>query len=120
MANGDGGHELIAEVVRAAARVYGWPHFAPQRRRAVALDPAVLDALAGRWRLEPGGFEVAVIRDGDHLLLSTPRGSHYTFHPASTTELFALEDGATLRVRWDAEEGPELQLWGSTARRAER
>ncbi|HEX2253505.1 MAG TPA: serine hydrolase domain-containing protein [Thermoanaerobaculia bacterium] len=120
MANGDGGHELIAEVVRAAARVYGWPHFAPERRRAVTVDPAVLDGLVGRWHMEPVGFEVTVIRAGNHLLLATPRGSRYTFHPASTTEFFALEDGATLRVRWDAEEGPEMQLWGSTGRRGGR
>src|SRR3546814_11241024 len=47
MANADGGHALIDELVRSAARTYQWPRFAPQRPQTADLDLALLDGHAG-------------------------------------------------------------------------
>src|SRR3546814_18384783 len=44
MANADGGHALIVELVRRAARTYQWAGFAPQRREHAALAPARSEA----------------------------------------------------------------------------
>src|SRR3546814_2475518 len=48
MANADGGHALIDELVRSAARTYHWPGFGTQRREHAAQAPTVRSGPAGR------------------------------------------------------------------------
>src|SRR3546814_9998547 len=90
MANADGGHALIDELVRSAARTYQWPGFAPQRRETAALDPAVLDGHAGDYEVREYGIVLSVVRKDDHLIVNTPRGSSYTFYPATGNDYFAI------------------------------
>jgi len=47
LTNGDGGHDLINEVVRGVARVYRWPDFTSEERVAARVEPSRLDALEG-------------------------------------------------------------------------
>src|SRR3546814_4390220 len=89
MANADGGHALIDELVRSAARTYQWPGFAPQRRETAALDPAVLDGPAGDYEVREYGIVLSVVRKDDHLIVNTPRGSSYTFYPANSNAYLA-------------------------------
>lgn len=114
MANADGADVLINEIVRSAARVYGWPGFEPQHRRAVAVDVADLEALAGSYRMI-AGFDADVRAAGDHLVLATPRGSTYNFYPLDSRRFVAVEDGSELIFN---DEGPGgLRLWGMTGTR---
>ncbi len=117
MTNGDGGHDLIQEVRRAVARVYGWPDFAPEERAVVALDPSVLDAYAGRYHVRDHGFTITLQRDGDHLTALTPRGSSYTFYPETETAFVAVEDGSTLTITRDPNGPDVIRVWGMTAQR---
>ena len=114
MANADGADLLINEIVRSAARVYGWPGFAPQHHRAVAVDVADLEALAGSYRMI-AGFDAEVRSTGDHLVVATPRGSTYNFYPLDRRRFVAVEDGSELIFH---DEGPGgLRLWGMTGTR---
>jgi CubicO group peptidase (beta-lactamase class C family) len=116
MANSDGGQELIGEIVRAAARAYGWPDFAPEQRRPIAIDPADLAARAGTYDVGEG-FALTVVVEGDHLVVATPRGSRQAFYLAADGDFFSPDDGATLVFPRGADGGRQLELWGMTARR---
>lgn len=112
MANADGADALISEIVRSVARVYGWPDFRPERRQAIALDNDRLDARAGRYEVADLGLVLSVTRQGDHLQVATPRGSSYTFFPASDRRYVALEDGAELEFDEDGlPRGAGLRVW---------
>jgi CubicO group peptidase (beta-lactamase class C family) len=117
MTNSDAGNELIAEIVRSVARVYRWPDFAPPTRPVAALDSATLNSYAGTFRVESNDLTISVVAVHDHLVVMTPRGSWYAFHPASRSEFFAIEDGGTLQFYGSAEGITALRLWGMTARR---
>jgi CubicO group peptidase (beta-lactamase class C family) len=118
MANADGGNELIDEVVRSAARTYQWPDFAPQRREIAATEPAVLDSHVGDYEVREYGIVLSVKRKDDHLLVDTPRGSSYTFYPATGSDYFAIEDGSELTfIQGPEGTEPALRVWGMVALR---
>lgn len=110
MSNGDGGKDLIEEICRSLARQYHWPDFQPQRIRVARIDPAVLDARAGRYRIAEFGFTLTLRRHGRTLVANTPRGSRYTFLALSPLRFVAIEDGATLE--FDAHAPDQIRLWG--------
>jgi CubicO group peptidase (beta-lactamase class C family) len=122
MANGDGGDLLINEIVRSVARTYRWPDYASQQRATTAVDPTALNAHAGEYEVRNYGFVLSVRRESDHLIVSTPRGSWYTFYPAGDNDFIAIEDGSELTFTKAAESGqPILRVWGMTAlRRADQ
>lgn len=118
MANADGGNELIDEIVRSAARTYRWPDFAPQRRDIAAIEPAVLESRVGDYEVREYGIVLSVKRNGDHLVVDTPRGSSYTFFPATGSDYFAIEDGSALTfIQGTAGAEPALRVWGMVALR---
>jgi hypothetical protein len=142
MTNHDGGHELIGELVRGVAHVYGWPDFRPVRHPAVRLrGPALqrrLRACAGTFRVRAWDLPLTVraARDplGAHLVLRTPRGTTYHFYPTDVTpshlRFVSLEDGAVLSAvgpagarDGSADTGQPaggctaLELWGARAER---
>ncbi len=120
MANGDDGDLLINEIVRSVARTYQWPDHSPQRRAAMTIAPAALDALAGDYEVRDYGLVLSVRREEGGLIVSTPRGSWYTFQPARDDAFFAIEDGSELTFAKDAASGrPALHIWGMTALRRE-
>jgi CubicO group peptidase (beta-lactamase class C family) len=118
MANGDGGDLLINEIVRSVARTYQWPNYASQRRVTRGVEPTSLNAHIGEYEVRNYGFVLSVRRERDHLIVSTPRGSWFTFYPAGDNEFFAIEDGSELTFA-NAEDNdqPILRVWGMTALR---
>ncbi|QGX40039.1 serine hydrolase domain-containing protein [Permianibacter aggregans] len=116
MANANGGHELISEVVRAAAATYQWPDFAPKERPLARLNTEQLDQFAGTYRVQPHGFNLQISRVADHLQVNTPRGSHYNYFPVSTNRFVAIEDGSELHFSSDREAGTQtLTIWQMNA-----
>jgi len=113
MANGDGGKELIDEIVRSAARSYQWPDFSPQRRQTVSLDSSVLDGQVRDYEVREYGFVISVRRDRDHLVVATPRGSSGAFYPATESEYFSMEDGSPLTIaNSPTDTQTVLRVWG--------
>lgn len=117
MANNDGAHELINEVVRSVARVYDWPDFKPRERGFTALDPSLLHSYAGEYVVAEHDLTLTVSGASDHLRISTPRGSFYTFYPTGAREFFALEDGSRLTITSVPGRPDELHIWGMVAPR---
>ncbi|MBN1884417.1 MAG: beta-lactamase family protein [Candidatus Krumholzibacteriota bacterium] len=96
MTNGAAGMTLAVEIVRAVARVYGWPSDAPAEVRTVRLAETDLDRLAGKYGIDglPGSV-VEIARAGDHLALSGP-GISLTLHPVSESRFAAIEERVDL------------------------
>jgi len=118
MTNGDSGHDLIGEIVKSVARVYGWPGFEPEERASVTVDVSVLEANVGEYYVSDYDFMITVKREGDHLFVTTPRGSRYTFYPATDSEYFAIEDGSTLTFAGGSRaQDRSLNVWGMSAQR---
>lgn len=66
MTNSDNGHALIPEILRAIARDYGWPDFAPPERTLTAVSPESFDRYVGAYAFA-SGVTLAFWRDGSHL-----------------------------------------------------
>lgn len=115
MTNGDGGGDLINEIRRSLARVYGWPGFEPKRMAAAHLGAAMLDARAGTYHVVEADFPLTLRHEGEMLVARTPRGSSYHFRAVSPWRFIAIEDGAELV--FDNEQPDRLRIWGMHANR---
>lgn len=71
MTNGDNGSELIAELERAVAAVYGWPIDRPDEVTPVTVGPAVLARDAGVYEIAGVGRLEVSVKDG-RLFVATP------------------------------------------------
>ncbi|MBL9096964.1 MAG: beta-lactamase family protein [Alphaproteobacteria bacterium] len=120
LTNADRGNDLAMEIVRAAARVYGWPTFAPILMEAATLSDQTFDAIAGIYDFPEAGIAVVLTREQDRLRLTAPRG-HSILQPVrdqwpKTVTLYCIEDAQPAIVQ--ANKGAiELLLWGMTGRR---
>jgi CubicO group peptidase (beta-lactamase class C family) len=100
--NSDAGSTIAAEIVRAAARVYGWYGFAPRTVAALALATGALDACAGRYHVSSGpDLTVVIRRDGDHLVLSL-MGQDQELVPTTPDTFVSLDTGQALTFERDA------------------
>ena len=100
MTNGDRGHELVAEILDAAAREMEWPDWEASPPAEDDGPPIVLDAVIGAYEVRPG-MVIEVARDGDELTLTLSgqppirflRISESDFGSFSVETTLALDDG---------------------------
>jgi hypothetical protein len=72
MTNGDGGPQLIGEVMRALAAEYQWPDYGAKQVTTVAVEPAAVAGLLGKYLMRVGpGVRAEVRKDGDKLMLKS-------------------------------------------------
>jgi len=99
MTNGDLGGELVQEILRGIAHVYGWEQFKTTEKTVVSIDSATLSSFVGRYRLESSGIEgmLAVTLDGGRLRVQLPTWlAARTLHAAAPDRFFMLESPAEL------------------------
>lgn len=106
MTNARGGGRLAAEILRAIAREYDWPDYAPKERAVVTIDPKTIDGYAGTYEInvQPGRtirIEVTIEQGRLHAMW---RGNpKREWLPMSATEFFSTDSEVTLRFVKDAE-----------------
>lgn len=113
MANGNNGDRLIQEMTRAIAKELKWPAYQPEKLRHENWTPEQLHALVGDYKMMPARFTISIVAEGDHLIISTPRGTSYTAYPISNTELVTIEDGEHIII--SRSKNIELSMWGMKA-----
>lgn len=102
MANSDASPALIQEIVRAIAAEYRWPERFHRFVRPLTLDAAVLQRLAGIYRLEPrvetpgDGKEIAVSVTRDGLRAALPDGTVHELRPVTASEFLDPSTEMTL------------------------
>lgn len=93
MANGANGPVLAHDIVRGIAVAWSWNAFGPRERTAVALTPAQMSRLEGRYRYRDTG-EFTVRLDAGRLTLVSPGEDPELAYAASPDELFGLTQDA--------------------------
>lgn len=106
MTNARGGGRLAAEILRAIAREYNWPDYAPKERALAAIDPKSIGGYAGTYEFNvaPGRtIRVDVTIEQDRLYAKLPGNPKSEWLPMSATEFFSTGSEITLRFVKDAE-----------------
>lgn len=98
MLNGDDA-TIIAEIVRAVAREYGWPDFQVEVKKSVALTAEQLVRFAGRYSFGPMEIEIRIVDGG--LVVRMPDGRAQPLHAESATTIFNLEDNIVIDFTFD-------------------
>jgi hypothetical protein len=91
MTNADRGQELAMEIVRGVSRGLDWPGFSPRRVQLAAMSQQEIDRFAGQYHFAGLDLTAVFAREGDHLILQTPRWG--AFYPISKTTFIRVEDG---------------------------
>jgi len=86
LTNAEDGYWVVLELLRAIAREYTWPDYAPQHA-AVTVDPQVYDAYVGEYEARPG-FTLRIRQQGDALLVEAPGQPAMQLHPTSESTFF--------------------------------
>jgi len=118
MTNGESGDRVMMEIVRAVAKTYGWPDFAPATYASFTLAPDVLAAREGDWAVDLDGQHIVFTlrRDGQGLAIETFRGT-YPFTPITATTMVAPEIGAKASFETGADGKPVLKVFGLTLKK---
>lgn len=115
LTNGDGGAELMNEIVRAIAEEYGWNDMRPAIRRAVALDSTRLLPAVGRYTLAPGRDVELSWREGTLWAAPAGRTPQRTYAQDDSTLGVLFDADFVIRLRRDATGGVAAIGWGSAA-----
>jgi CubicO group peptidase (beta-lactamase class C family) len=116
MTNSEGGNQLIGEILRSLASVYGW---GIMRSKEVTLAEVALSPYAGDY-LDDDAAEppYRVTIEGNRLHLTHPDIGDWSLSPLSETEFMYLDNGTTVTFSKDAAGAVEsLSLWGQARRK---
>ena len=100
MTNGANGAELASGILRALAVEYKWPSQHPVERKAVALDLAAQEKLAGRYVIAGLGDFTIARRDG-RLMVALREGAWEPLYAEAPDLLFVLSRKLELRMAGD-------------------
>jgi CubicO group peptidase (beta-lactamase class C family) len=103
MTNGEGGRQLVPEVLRAVSKTYGWTVARTEELEIVHLAAADLAALAGAYEI-PGFTKIAITAEGDRLYLTVAAlGPERSELLAQTRDkFFVLANGVAVEFVRDA------------------
>ncbi len=90
MTNSDSGGQLLDELRRTIAQVYGWPDFQPSVHHIAAVAPQRLDLLAGSYQLAPQ-FVLTITRQDNHLVSQATGQGPVDLFPENEGEFFTRE-----------------------------
>jgi CubicO group peptidase (beta-lactamase class C family) len=123
MTNGDRGAEIMQDIVRAVAREYGWPGFAPLERTPGTSDPSLYKDFAGRYEIPIRSPPVVMLVETDNGKLYRGSGpARVELMPESASTFFAMDSDMRIEfVRDGSGRVTEARVWqGGIERKATR
>ena len=110
MTNSDNGFTLIDEMLAALATAYDWPHYKPEEKQVLRLDPETYKSFTGRYEVGPDYF--LDVTWEDYYLVIQPTGQAATRFYAEGQTLFYSTD-PYIRIQFLRDQGPVngLVLW---------
>jgi len=110
MTNSDNGFTLIEELLCALSAAYQWPHYKPEEKPVLRLDPDTYQSFAGRYEVGPNYF--LDVTWEDYYLIIQPTGQAATKFYAEGQTLFYSTD-PYIRIQFLRDRGPVdgLILW---------
>ncbi len=95
MSNSDSGGRLVEEVLRTIWSAYGWPGLEPIVKVVADIDPAVYQAVAGRYEFPGAGIVTLEVANGQ-LWADAPGLGRVELLPESDTVFFVRDTGANV------------------------
>ncbi|MHB8056084.1 MAG: serine hydrolase domain-containing protein, partial [Candidatus Aminicenantales bacterium] len=110
MTNSDNGFTLIDEMLGALSTAYDWPHYRPEEKQVLRLDPDTYKSFIGRYEVGPDYF--LDVTWEDYYLVIQPTGQAATRFYAEGQTLFYSTD-PYIRIQFLRDRGPVdgLVLW---------
>jgi len=110
MTNSDNGVTLIEEILGALSQTYKWPHYKPEEKQVLRLDPEAYKQFVGRYEVSPNYF--LDVTWEDYYLVIQPTGQAATRFYAEGQTLFYSTD-PYIRIQFQRDQGPVdgLVLW---------
>ncbi|MDH4044404.1 MAG: beta-lactamase family protein [Gemmatimonadota bacterium] len=93
MTNGDGGSELMSEILATLAVAYDWPDFKPVEKAVAAIDRSGYPDFVGTYRVPGRDVEAVVSLEGGRLYVGGTRIGSAELLPESDLVFFSREDG---------------------------
>jgi hypothetical protein len=111
MTNSDNGFVLIQEILCALAEAYKWPHYKPEEKTVLRLDPAIFQQYIGRYEVSPS--YVLDVTQEDYYLVVRPTGQASTkFYAESQTLFYSTDPYVRIQFRSDKQgKFDSLVLW---------
>ena len=119
MTNSDGGNELVFEILRGLASVYGWSILEPREMVLIEIAPEKLISYSGDYRAadEPD-TPVVVYIEKDQLHLKSAETGDWALSPISETEFVYMDGGVELTfVKGPDDRYDQIQRWGAVLSR---
>jgi CubicO group peptidase (beta-lactamase class C family) len=96
MTNSENGEYLIEEICRSLADAYLWPHFLPEIKKYLRLDPSIYKLYEGTYEVNPE-YRLKVTHE-DYYLIIQPTGQVPTkFFVENTTTFFSTDPYIRIR-----------------------
>jgi CubicO group peptidase (beta-lactamase class C family) len=97
MASGDNGYALIMEIIRAAAKVYGWPDDGVTKASLVDVPLSILQSYVGNYTatLEGQALQIEIYLAGNALMIKSilmGTGSRSDLYPTSANTFLLRDD----------------------------
>ncbi len=103
MTNGDRGGEILQDIVRAAAREYGWPGIAPLERTLGTSDPSLYKDFVGRYEIPIRSPPVVLLIENESGKLYRGTGpGRSELMPESQSSFFAMDSDMRIEFVRDA------------------
>jgi CubicO group peptidase (beta-lactamase class C family) len=119
MTNSDNGNDLVFEILRSLAAVYGWLILQPKETAVVEIVPEKLAAYAGDYRAaEEPDTPVLVSIEKDRLHIHSPDTGDWALSPVSETEFVYLDGGVSITFsKGAAGRYDQITRWGAVLSR---
>ena len=97
MTNGDNGYALIMEIIRAVAKVYGWPDDGVSKAGLVDVPLSILQSYVGNYTatLDGQALQIEIYLAGNALMIKSAllgTGSRSDLYPTSANTFLLRDD----------------------------
>jgi CubicO group peptidase (beta-lactamase class C family) len=119
MTNSDNGNDLVFEILRSLASVYGWSILQPKEAAVVEIVPEKLTPYVGDYRaVDEPDTPVLVSIEKDQLHIQSPDTGDWALSPVSETEFVYLDGGVSITfVKGAAGRYDQIKRWGAVLSR---
>ncbi len=101
MTNSENGEYLIDEILRAVSTAYDWPHFLPETKKYLRLDPSIYQLYEGLYEVNPE-YQLNVSFEDYYLIIQPTDQKATRFFVENPTTFFSTDPYIRIRFAKDA------------------
>ncbi|MFC2160951.1 serine hydrolase domain-containing protein [Acidobacteriota bacterium] len=101
MTNSENGEYLIDEILRAVSEAYKWPHFLPDIKKYLRLDPSIYQLYEGLYQVNPE-YQLNVSYEDYYLIIQPSNQKATRFFVENATTFFSTDPYIRIRFVLDS------------------